>query len=112
MIHAFFLVGELKKITVNEPKDPKKNASAIVLVQYGDIRESTGGPVDFVNAVMIRIPGFKYPQVKDKLRVGSQVQVHGHLQGVLKESLDQGFFTTELVADRVHVDGERNTEKG
>jgi hypothetical protein len=112
MIHAFFLVGEIKKIQVSEPKDPKKNASAVVLVQYGGTRESTGGPVEFVNAVMIRIPSYKYPQLKDKLRVGSQVQVNGHLQGVLKSVMDDGYFTTELVADRVFVEDERETEVG
>lgn len=107
MIHAFFLVGEIKKIQVSEPKDPKRNASAILLVQYGATRESTGGPVEFVNAVMVRIPSYKYPQIKDKLKMGKQVQINGHLQGVYKSVMDDGFFTTELVADRVFVEGER-----
>lgn len=105
MIHAFFLVGEIKKIQVSEPKDPKKNASAILLVQYGVTRESTGGSVEFVNAVMIRVPSYKYPQIKDKLKVGKQVQINGHLQGVFKTLMDDGYFTTELVADRVFVEG-------
>lgn len=104
MIHAFFLVGEIKKIQVSEPKDPKKNASAILLVQYGGARESTGGAVEFVNAVMVRVPSYKFPAVKDKLKVGKQVQINGHLQGVYKTMMDDGFFTTELVADRVYVD--------
>lgn len=107
MIHAFFLVGDIKKISVSEPKDPKRNASAILLVQYGATRESTGGPVEFVNAVMVRIPSYKFPQIKDKLKVGKQVQINGHLQGVYKSVMDDGFFTTELVADRVFVEGER-----
>lgn len=109
MIHAFFLVGEIKKIQVSEPKDPKKNASAVLLVQYGATRESTGGPVEFVNAVMIRVPSYKYPQIKDKLRVGKQVQVNGHLQGVFKTMMDDGYFTTELVADRVFVEDEKDS---
>ena len=107
MIHAFFLVGEIKKIQVSEPKDPKKNASAVLLVQYGVTREQTGGPVEFVNAVMIRVPSYKYPQIKDKLAVGKQVQINGHLQGVFKSMMDEGYFTTELVADRIFVEGER-----
>lgn len=107
MIHAFFLVGEIKRIQVSEPKDPKKNASAILLVQYGSTRESTGGQVEFVNAVMVRVPNYKYPQIKDKLAVGKQVQIHGHLQGVFKTMMDEGFFTTELVADRVFVDEDK-----
>lgn len=109
MIHAFFLVGEIKKIQVSEPKDPRKTASAVILVQYGATRESTGGPVEFVNAVMIRIPSYKYPQLKDKLRVGGKVQINGHLQGVFKAMMDEGYFTTELVADRVFVEDERDS---
>lgn len=104
MIHAFFLVGEIKKISISEPKDPKKNASAVLLVQYGKQRETTGNAVEFVNAVMIRVPSYKFPQIKDKLKVGAQVQVNGHLQGVFKTIVDDGYFTTELVADRVYVD--------
>lgn len=110
MIHAFFIVGEIKKIQVSEPKDPKKNASAILLVQYGATRDSTGGAVEFVNAVMIRVPSYKYPQIKDKLRVGKQVQVNGHLQGVFKTVMDDGYFTTELVADRVFVEGDNDSD--
>lgn len=110
MIHAFFLVGEIKRIQVSEPKDPKNNASAILLVQYGATRESTGRPVEFVNAVMVRVPGYKYPQIKDKLKVGKQVQINGKLQGVFKTMVDDGFFTTELVAERVFVEGEKDGE--
>jgi hypothetical protein len=106
MIHAFFLVGEIKKISVSEPKDPKKNASAVLLVQYGKQRETTGNAVEFVNAVMVRVPSYKFPQIKDKLKVGAQVQINGHLQGVFKTIVDDGYFTSELVADRVYVDEE------
>lgn len=108
MIHAFFLVGEIKKISVSEPKDPKKNASAVLLVQYGKQRETTGNAVEFVNAVMVRVPSYKFPQIKDKLKVGAQVQINGHLQGVFKTIVDDGYFTTELVADRVYVDDEES----
>lgn len=110
MIHAFFLVGEIKKISISEPKDPKKNASAVLLVQYGKQRETTGNAVEFVNAVMIRVPSYKFPQIKDKLKVGAQVQVNGHLQGVFKTIVDDGYFTTELVADRVYVDEDDSAE--
>lgn len=107
MIHAFFLVGEIKKIQVSEPKDPRKNASAVLLLQYGVTREQTGGSVEFVNAVMVRIPSYKYPQLRDKLKVGVKAQINGHLQGVFKTMLDDGHFTTELVADRVYIEDER-----
>ena len=111
MINTFFLVGEIKKINVSTPKDPAKPESAVMLVQYGAQRVSSNGPVEFVNAVMIRIPNFKFPQLKAKLQVGKRVQVNGHLQGVLKAAMDEGFFTTELVADRVFLDGDDNADK-
>jgi hypothetical protein len=107
LINDFFLYGAIKKIQVSEPKDPKKQASAVILVQYGDTRESTGGAVEFVNAVQVRVPSYKYPTIKDKLREGAQVKINGHLQGVFKSMIDEGFFTTELVADRVFVEESR-----
>ena len=103
MINTFFLVGEIKKLTVSEPKDPKKNASAVMLVQYGSPREQTGGSVEFVNAVLVRVPSYKFPKLRDQLRTGQIVQITGHLQGVLKSFADQGFLSAELVADRVDI---------
>lgn len=111
MIHAFFIVGQIKKIQVSEPKDPRKNASAILLVQYGATRETTGGAVEFVNACMVRVPSYKYPVLKDKLKVGAQVQINGHLQGVYKTMMDDGFFATELVADRVFVEDDKEDQE-
>ena len=117
MINQFFLVGEIKKLNISEPKDPKKNASAVLLIQYGTQREATGGPVEFVNATLVRIPSYKFPALRNRLRVGQTVQINGHLQGVYKTLGDQGFFTVELVADRVDVvndvkanDGEKAAE--
>lgn len=108
MINQFFLVGDIKKINVSTPKDPAKPESAVMLVQYGAQREQSNGTVEFVNAVMIRVPSFKFPALKAKLKVGRKVQVTGHLQGVLKAAMDEGYFTTELVADRVFVDGDES----
>ena len=110
MINTFFMVGEIKKLTISEPKDPKKNASAIMLIQYGVQREMTGGAVEFVNAVMVRIPSYKFPQLRAKIRLGQTVQITGHAQGVFKNMAEQGFFTAELVADRVDVVGEAPAE--
>ena len=110
-INTFFLLGEIKKINVSEPKDPTKNASAVMLVRYGAQREASGGPVEFVNAVMIRVPSYKYPALREKLAVGKNVCVTGHLQGVYKSAMDEGFFTTELVADRIGFDEEKETSR-
>lgn len=103
VINQFTIVGEVKKVQVSEPKNPTKNASAVLLIQYGALRESTGGPVEFVNAVMVRVPSYKFPQMRDKLREGVQVLINGHVQGVYKSVMNEGFFTAELVADRVFV---------
>lgn len=103
MINTFFLVGEIKKITVSEPKDPKKNASAVLLIQYGPQRELTNKAVEFVNAALVRIPSYRFPALRNRLRVGQTVQVIGRIQGVYKHLGDQGFFTVELVTDRIDV---------
>lgn len=109
MTHAFFTTGHIKKIHVTEPKDPKKQASAVILVQYGPPRESTGKAVEFVNAVMVRIPGYKWPSVKDKIAIDKKVEIFGYLQGVYKAVLDDGLFTTELVADKITFEKEDST---
>lgn len=106
MTHAFFITGQIKKVHVSEPKDPKKQASAVILVQYGPTRESTGKAVEFINAVMVRVPGYKWPSVKDKLIVDKKVEIFGYLQGVYKSVLDDGLFTTELVADKITFEKE------
>lgn len=103
MINTIFLLGEIKKLTISEPKDPKKNASAVLLIQYGPQRETTGNAVEFVNAALVRVPSYKFPQLRNRLRQGQEVAITGHLQGVYKTLGDQGFFTVELVADRIDV---------
>lgn len=106
MINTFFMHAEIKRINISEPKDPTKNASAVLLLQYGVQREASGGPVEFINAVMVRVPNYKFPALRDKLKVGQKVLVTGHLQGVFKTVMDEGYFTTELVADRITLDGD------
>lgn len=104
MIHQFSIYGNIKRINVTEPKDPKKNPSAIIMVQYGGTREATGRPVEFINAVMVRVPNYQYPRVKDQLVLDATVHIQGHLQGVYKSTGADTFFTTELVADVMNFD--------
>lgn len=99
MINQFSLSGRLKRIQISD-KNPAK-VSAVVLVQYGASRERTGGPVEFVNAIMVRIPPFRFEKVKQHLVEGNRIDISGHLQGVLKQVMAEGYFTSELVADRV-----------
>lgn len=106
MINTLILVGKISRLTVNEPKDPekaKRGGSAIALIQYGPVRDSSGGPVDFVNAAMVRIPNFKWQHYRDKLREGQIVEVTGHLQGIVKPLGMEQYFTVEVVADRIQV---------
>lgn len=101
MSNVFVVSGIIKKVQISEPKSAGKGASAIILVRYGVERESTGNQVDFVNAVLIRIPSFKFPKIRDDVKVGRHVDITGHLQGVVKNIMSEAFVTTELVADRV-----------
>src|SRR5690606_8519138 len=93
------------------PKDPKKGASAIVLVQWGPLREQSGGAVDFINAGLVRIPNYRFPKLQDKLKVGQTVKINGHIQGVVKTLADDSYITNELVADRVFVLDDKNVEQ-
>lgn len=104
MIHTFFVVGEIKKINISEPSDPKKSASAILLVQYSARREPGNDAMEFANTVMIRVPSDKFRQLRGQLALGKNVQVTGHLQGLRKSASGTSYFTTELVADRVCID--------
>ena len=106
MLNLVAVSGEIKKLSVNQPKNSQKNASAVILLQYGVERETTGNAVEFVNAALIRVPSYKYPQLQGKLKEGQRVSVVGHLQGVWKNNLDQGYLTVELVADRIDVESE------
>lgn len=106
MANAFLLTGTIKKLTINEPKDPqnsKRQASAVLLVQYGVQREVSGGAVEFVNAALVRVPSYKFSHYRGRLRSGQGVEIVGHLQGIYKNFAEQGFFTVELVADRIDI---------
>lgn len=104
MINTFFLVGQLKKVQVSTPKDTSKNPSAVLFVQYGPVREYTGGNVEFINAATVRVPSYRYPSVKDSLVEGATVQITGHFQGVLKAVMGESHVANELVVDRIVVE--------
>lgn len=109
-VHEIIIVGEVRKIAPSTPKDPKKPASAVILVQWGPQREQSGHQVEFINAGHVRIPNYRWPKLADKLKVGHTVKVTGHIQGVLKTVMNDQFVQVELVADRVHVMDESGAE--
>lgn len=106
-MNKLYLFGIVKRINVTEPKSHQQNKgpSAIIVLQYGAPREQSGGPVEFINAVQIRIPNYRYAQIKDTLAIGSILEISGHVQGVLKPTGIDGQvgMTVELVADLVSL---------
>lgn len=102
MINTFVVSGEVKRLEVNN-KPAKKGPAAVILVQYGPTRERTDQQVQFLNVGVFRVPPFVFEKCKDDLKVGSLVDITGHIQGVLKHIVSEGFVTNELVADRLQV---------
>lgn len=101
-INTFVLSGEVKRIDVNT-KPTKKGPAAVVVIQYGATRQLTEQSVQFLNVALVRIPPYVYEKCKDHLKLGSLVDVTGHVQGVLKHIVNEGYVTNELVADRFQV---------
>ena len=100
MINTFLMVGVLERVHIAEGRK-KDKATAAIVVRYGDDRNQSGGQVEFLNAALIRIPPYRLPPVRDRLREGAFVHVVGHIQGVYKHQAGQGVLDIELVADRV-----------
>jgi hypothetical protein len=101
-MNFFGISGEIKQVQVFD-KNPAK-ASAVILVQYGPSRERGDKAIEFVNAVKVRIPPYRYIKIKSKLVIGAYVDVTGHLQGVYKHVMGEGSLTDEKVADRVEFE--------
>lgn len=102
MINTFVMSGEVQRIEVNS-KPAKKGPAAMILVQYGPSRQRTDQTVQFLNVALVRVPPYVYEKCKDSLKKGSLVDIVGHVQGVLKHIVSEGFVTNELVADRLQV---------
>lgn len=102
MINTFVMSGEVQRIEVNS-KPAKKGPAAMILVQYGPSRQRTDQTVQFLNVALVRLPPYVYEKCKDTLKKGSLVDIVGHVQGVLKHIVSEGFVTNELVADRLQV---------
>lgn len=105
MINTFVMSGEVKRLSVND-KPAKKGPAAVCTLQYGPSRQRTDQAVQFLNIALIRVPPYVYERCKDSLKVGALVDVTGHVQGVLKQLIQEGYVTNELVADRLQVVGD------
>lgn len=102
MINTFVMSGEVQRVDVNN-KPTKKGPAAMILVQYGPSRQETDQAVQFLNVALIRVPPYVFDKCKDTLKKGALVDVTGHVQGVLKKSVYEGYVTNELVSDRLQV---------
>lgn len=100
MINTFVMSGEVKRVDVNS-KPTKKGPAAVIMVQYGPARQKTDQSVQFMNVALIRVPPFVYERCREHLKTGVLVDVTGHVQGVLKNIIGDGYVTNELVADRL-----------
>ena len=100
MINTVFMVGVIEQCFISEPKN-KDRASAALLVRYGGDRNQTGSAVEFINAALVRIPPFRLPSVRDRLRKGAFVHIIWHIQGLLKHQAGQGVVDVEIVVDRI-----------
>ena len=100
MINSVFMVGVIEQFFISEPKN-KDKASAALLVRYGGDRNQTGSSVEFINAALVRIPPFRLPTVRDRLRKGAFVHIIGHIQGLLKHQAGQAVVDAEIVVDRI-----------
>lgn len=97
MSNTFAMDGVVVKIM---PKG--EESSALILLQYGQGKDvDNSKAIDFVNAVLIRVPASRYIHVKDRLDVNCVVSVVGHVQGVMKGVMNEGYLSNELVADRI-----------
>lgn len=99
-VNTFVLSGVVTRLEQNN-KPTRKGPAAVIVVQYGPNRNRTDQPVQFMNVALIRVPPYVYDKCKDNLREGAWVDITGHVQGVLKPLVSEGYITNELVADRL-----------
>jgi hypothetical protein len=95
------LTGVVRSVKVNGANREDRKPSAIFMLQYGKNRQRTGGPVEFVNAVLVRVPAYRYEKVRDRLVEGAEVAVSAHVQGLMKYYMSEPVYSIEIVADHI-----------
>ena len=101
-VNTFVLSGEVKRMDVNKKTTPNGPA-AVIMVQYGPSRAKTDKSVQFLNLSLIRVPPYVYAKHEGKLKKGCLVDLVGHVQGVLKQVMNDAFVSNELVVDRLQI---------
>lgn len=104
-VNCLYMAGIVTNVRESTPKDPTRNPSAIITIEFGSANAASSGnsPTKRVPAAEVRIPAHMYPKLKERLVVGAYISCHGHLQGVSKKVDAHNLFTAELVADRVEL---------
>lgn len=102
MLANFTVVGLIRKIKGGN-MDPKtqRPSSAMLTVQYGHKRDNTGGAVEFINALAMRVPSHTWQRLQTQIAIGQVVEIKGKIQGVFKSVSDGGYLTSELVVESV-----------
>ena len=101
-VNTFVLSGEVKRIDVNKKTTPNGPA-AVLMVQYGPSRAKTDKSVQFLNLALVRVPPYVYAKHEGKIKKGCLVDLVGHVQGVLKQVMNDAFVSNELVNDRLQI---------
>lgn len=83
-------------------KMDKVGASTLLYVRYGPQRQDTGGPVQFVNMVVVRVPDDKNHLLRG-VNSGSCIAVYARVNSVIEEFADELETVTEVVAINIRV---------
>jgi len=103
-VNHFVMTGTIRSVQIKGVDKPGRKPSAIFMLQYGKNRQRTGGAVEFVNAVLVRVPSSRLERIQSKLVDGAEVAITGHVQGLIKYTLGQAGYAIELVADHLEFD--------
>lgn len=101
MFVSFGGFGIVRKIKPSRSDRNDRPPSAMLTLQYGHRRDNTGAQVEFVNALVMRVPSHTWARLADSLKEGMVVEVRGKVQGVFKTVVDHGILSSELVVESV-----------
>lgn len=102
-INEAFIVGRILKVLPRPTRDPKRPSPANLFVQWGPEREETTGPVNFVNAGLVFVPGFLFEKKEKELQPGEFVAINAALQGIHRTFGEDSETSVELVTSKVRV---------
>lgn len=92
------LKGEILSVEIKPNKRDTDKKTALLLIKNAESNDPF-----YVNEYYVRVPSYRYEDVKAKLRVGAQVLIQGRVQGVTRPAMmgDGMSFMTEVIAERL-----------